>query len=108
MSRVHHRVLYFVAQNPGLTVGELLGILGISKQGLHGPLRRLVQDGWIESTSPAGNRRQKQLRLTDRGEALEEELSGGQRRRFERVFAQAGPDAETGWRDVMRRLTQDD
>src|SRR3712207_8596581 len=32
MGRAHHRVLHFVGRRPGITVGELLGILGITKQ----------------------------------------------------------------------------
>ncbi len=32
--RAHHRVLYFVNRQPGMTVAELLTILGITKQSL--------------------------------------------------------------------------
>jgi len=42
LGRVHHRVLYFVGRNKGITVSALLGILGVSKQALHAPLRQLV------------------------------------------------------------------
>src|SRR3954463_10612329 len=34
MGRAHHRVLHFVGRSPGISVGELLGILGITKQSL--------------------------------------------------------------------------
>jgi hypothetical protein len=30
--RAHHRILFFVSQNPGMTVAELLKILSITKQ----------------------------------------------------------------------------
>ena len=34
LGRAHHRVLHFVGRRPGLTVGELLAILDITKQSL--------------------------------------------------------------------------
>ena len=32
LGRAHHRVVYFVGRNPGITVSELLAILKITKQ----------------------------------------------------------------------------
>ena len=34
MGRAHHRAIYFIGRNPGITVSELLGILKITKQSL--------------------------------------------------------------------------
>ena len=42
LGRVHHRVLYFVGRNPRININELLQILGVSKQALNGPLRKLT------------------------------------------------------------------
>ncbi|MHB8577444.1 MAG: MarR family winged helix-turn-helix transcriptional regulator [Dehalococcoidia bacterium] len=106
LHRVHHRVLYFVGRNPGANIGELLVILGVTKQALNKPLRELIDGGWIDTSSPVGNRRIKQLRLSERGAALEEALSGDQRQRFARVFASVGREAEVSWREVMRRLAE--
>lgn len=108
LTRVHHRVLYFVGRQPGGSVGELVAVLRVTKQALNAPLRRLIRDGWIAAETPAENRRLKQLRLTARGAALEEELSGDQRERFARVFAGAGAEAEAAWREVMARLAEDE
>jgi len=103
-SRVHHRILYFIGRHPGSSVNELLQILGVSKQYLHRPLRRLIEDGYVKATPDPADRRIKRLRLTARGRRLEAELSGEQRARFARVFAEAGPEAEAGWRRVMALL----
>src|SRR5512145_2590120 len=43
--RAHHRVIYFVGRNPGMTVSELLGILRITKQSLSRVLGQLVDEG---------------------------------------------------------------
>jgi len=103
-SRVHHRVLYFIARNSACSVNELLTVMGVSKQYLHRPLRQLAQAGYVAFKTDCTDRRVKRLSLTPRGEVLEFELSDDQRTRFECVFQQAGPRAEAGWRKVMRLL----
>ncbi|MEM9778866.1 MAG: helix-turn-helix domain-containing protein, partial [Pseudomonadota bacterium] len=40
--RAHHRALHFINRRPGLTVNELLAILGVTKQSLNRVLRQLV------------------------------------------------------------------
>lgn len=106
LSRVHHRILYFIGRNPGLSVNELLTILAVSKQALNSPLRQLIESGLIESKPDATDRRIKRLTLTQPGLRLERELSGDQRQRFARVFETVGPEGETVWRQVMRLLTE--
>ena len=103
-SRVHHRVLYFVGRNPGCSINELLGIMRVSKQYLHRPLRQLVEDGYIEAVRDPHDRRVKRLHLTRKGQRLEERLTGEQRAQLAAVFAEAGPRAEAGWRRVMALL----
>jgi len=34
LSRVHHRIIYCVARGPGITIGGLCRVLGVSKQAL--------------------------------------------------------------------------
>src|SRR6478672_283752 len=70
-TRVHHRVLFFVARKPGLSVGELLAILDVSKQSLHRPMQDLLQKGMLEALPDPDNRRVKRLQLTLRGRAFE-------------------------------------
>ena len=31
LSRVHHRILFFIARNPGLSVSQLLAALGVTR-----------------------------------------------------------------------------
>jgi DNA-binding MarR family transcriptional regulator len=104
LSRVHHRILYFVRRHPGIRPGALLGILRVSKQALSKPLRDLVRQELVAATVPPENRRTKALRLTAAGARLERRLSGLERRRFSRAFRGAGPAGARGWREVMRRL----
>ncbi|HEC14832.1 MAG TPA: MarR family transcriptional regulator, partial [Rhodospirillales bacterium] len=46
--RAHHRVIYFVGRNRGITVSALLGILKITKQSLSRVLGQLLDEGFIE------------------------------------------------------------
>jgi len=107
LSRVHHRILYFINRKPGLSVNELLATLGISKQSLNSPLRQLTQLGLVESNIDTTDRRIKQLTLTPSGLCLENQLSGDQRQRFARVFEVVGLEGETAWRKVMHLLAED-
>lgn len=104
LSRVHHRVLFFVAKNPGIRLADLLAILGVSKQALHGPMRDLVERGLVELLADPDDKRARRLRLTRAGATLEDKLSGIQRDLFARAFEAAGPAGERGFRAVMKAL----
>lgn len=101
LQRVHHRVLYFVARNPGLSVGELLTILGVTKQALNAPLRQLQEMRLVDAQPSPVDGRSRLLRLTSEGSRLERTLTGSQHRHLRSVFEAAGPAAEIGWRKAM-------
>lgn len=104
LGRTHHRILYFVRRQPGISVGALLGILGITKQAAHGPLRELERQGLLVGRPGTDDRRVRRLEVTQAGTALESELSGIQMRVLERAFRIAGGKAEAGWAAVMDAL----
>lgn len=91
--RAHHRVLHFVDRHPGLTVGELLGILKVTKQGVAKTLKTLTDDGLIRVRPGETDRREKRLETTARGHALARELARLQTDRIEAALAAAGPAA---------------
>src|SRR6185295_15082742 len=70
LSRVHHRVLYYVGRHPDCSVNRLLEKLAVSKQALHGPLRQLLKQKLIVARAADTDRRSKCLRLTPAGERL--------------------------------------
>lgn len=104
LSRVHHRILYFVGRNAGLSVNDLLAILQVTKQSLNHPMRQLTELGYIQAQADPQDRRIKRLSLTESGQTLEASLSGDQRARFARVFQQLGVEDEQAWRRVMNKL----
>jgi DNA-binding MarR family transcriptional regulator len=106
MSRIHHRLLYFIGRNPDCSISELLKILQVSKQYLNRPLKQLISQGFIDYRSDTLDKRIKRLILTERGAELEQQLTGEQRRRFEEIFQQVGPEVEKHWRQVMQLLSK--
>jgi DNA-binding MarR family transcriptional regulator len=50
------------------------------------------------------DRRVRELTLTTAGAKLEAQLTGTQMKQLQEVFVQAGPDAESGWMQVMHTL----
>ncbi|MEK7394212.1 MAG: MarR family transcriptional regulator, partial [Fibrobacterota bacterium] len=104
LQRVHHRILYFVGRNPGISVGDLLETLHVTKQALNAPLRQLQEMRLVDSIPSAKDRRARLLRLTADGIRLERQLTGSQRKQLASVFAHAGDASEDGWRRVMQAL----
>jgi len=102
--RAHHRVIYFVGRNPGLSVSALLTILRITKQSLSRVLRQLVREGFIIQRQGTRDRRQRLLHLADKGIELERRLTATQRTRIARAYRTAGAQAVEGYRRVLAGL----
>lgn len=101
LGRAHHRVLYFVGRRPGITVSQLLGILRITKQSLGRVLGTLVRDDYVVRVAGPRDRRQRLLRLSEKGQALESRLTENQRARIARAYREAGAEAVAGYQRVL-------
>ena len=108
MGRAHHRAIYFIGRNPGITVSDLLTILCITKQSLSRVLSGLMQDGYVTQKQGPTDRRQRLLYLTATGIALESHLTSLQGRRFAAAYREAGADAVDGFQRVLRGLLDSD
>lgn len=118
MGRVHHRILYFAHFTPGISVSELLAVLGVKHQNIQAPLQQLVKEGYILTRASTHDGRVKKLYCSRKGDKLLELVSAGQRERIQRAYdsvtaadvasyfkvmtAMLGPDR----REWVRRLTQ--
>ena len=102
--RAHHRAVHFINRAPGTTVTNLLAILGVTKHSLNRVLRTLIEDGLVESRVGPTDRRERNLYLTEAGEALENRLSDAQRARMRDAFREAGPEAVAGFRRVLEAM----
>ena len=104
LGRAHHRVLYFVARRPDLTISGLLALLAITKQSLGRVLNELSARELIETRAGRDDRRQKLLRLTPAGVALEAALFDKLRTRLSAAYVEAGPQAVAGFWQVLQGL----
>ncbi|MDN0081847.1 MarR family winged helix-turn-helix transcriptional regulator [Crenobacter sp. SG2305] len=104
LARVHHRILFFVALYPGLSVKSLLAALGVSKQAIHAPLRQLVELQLVETRIASHDKRVRELWLTDAGAELELALHREQARLLRDAFADGPASTRDGWLDGNRRL----
>ena len=104
LGRAHHRALHFIGRGPGMSVSELLGILRITKQSLARVLGDLLARGFVAQAPGQGDRRQRLLRLTEPGAALEARLFAAQVERLGAAYAMAGADGVAGFRTVMRAI----
>ncbi|MGH1369774.1 MAG: MarR family winged helix-turn-helix transcriptional regulator [Maritimibacter sp.] len=102
--RAHHRAIHFIHRSRGTTVNNLLSILGVTKQSLNRVLRALIDDGLVESRVGKRDKRERHLYLTERGVALEKELSEVQRERMRLAYREAGPEAVQGFRQVLEAM----
>jgi DNA-binding MarR family transcriptional regulator len=102
--RAHHRCLHWIARRPGLKVGELLAILGITKQSLTRVLGPMIEGGYVAQAPGQQDRRQRLLTLTEKGQALERRLYEVQRERLVTAYREAGGPAVDGFKRVLRGL----
>ncbi len=106
--RAHHRAVHFIHRSPGTTVNNLLAILGVTKQSLNRVLRALVEDGLVRNEVGKRDKRERHLYLTEAGEALERQLSDAQRDRMRTAYRAAGPEAVTGFRQVLEAMMDEE
>jgi DNA-binding MarR family transcriptional regulator len=104
LGRAHHRALHFIGRTPGMTVTDLLAALCITKQSLSRVLNELTRQGLVTITQGRADRRQRLLRLTETGEALERKLFERQREKLVTAYREAGGPAVEGFRRVMRAI----
>ena len=108
LGRAHHRALYFIARKPDMTVSELLTLLAITKQSLGRVLNELAERGLVETRPGERDRRQRLLRLTTEGTALEFELFDALREKLSAAYARAGQQAVGGFWAVLEGLIPED
>ena len=104
LGHADYRAMHFVARHPGMPVSDLLGILGITKQSLSRVVKALTDGGLLPQAQGARDRRQRLLRLTAKGAAIEAELTALQRTRLAKAYREAGPEAVAGFRQVLQGL----
>lgn len=108
LGRAHHRAIHFIARTPGITVGDLLVILRITKQSLARVLTALVERDYVAQSRGTSDGRQRHLTLTGAGQALERLLFERQREILATAYRDAGAPSVEGFRRIMRGIMDPD
>lgn len=106
LSRAHHRILYVVARRPGISVGKLIEVIGVSKQAMNKPLSLLLKRKFVTSERSAEQHRSKLLRLTEEGRRVEHRASSHERRMMKQAFDKVGASGTEAWKKVMRTIAE--
>jgi len=104
LSRPHHRILYVIARQPGISVGSLIEVLGVSKQALNRPLNLLLRRDLVTSARSPEQHRSKLLSLTEEGQRIEHRASSHERKVMKKAFESVGPSGARAWMTVMRSI----
>ncbi|APG63575.1 MarR family transcriptional regulator [Sphingorhabdus lutea] len=104
LGRAHHRTLYFIARQPDINVGQLLAYLAITKQSLGRVLNELIERNLVETRPGDKDRRQKLLRLTNEGAAMEQKLFERLKQKMSLAYSEAGQEAVSGFWQVLHAL----
>ncbi|MCH4022179.1 MAG: MarR family transcriptional regulator [Acetobacter sp.] len=108
LGHAHHRVLQILAFRPGLTVGELQKVLGLTRQSLSRTMGELLERDLVVQKPGHRDRRQKFLELTAKGIEVEARLFGFQRDRIVAAYREAGGEAVAGFRKVLTGILGED
>jgi len=104
LGQAHHRALMILAAHPGLSVGDLISRLGVTKQSLGRVLDVLKERALLIERKDPDDGRRRRLDLTPEGQDLERRLWEAKRGRLQKAFSAAGPDAVAGFRRVLEEI----
>lgn len=104
MGRPHHRILSLASQLPGITVYGVLEMLRVSHQNVRLPMRKLQEEGLLESRPGEVDKRQRALYVTPKGRKLLDKLRMRQWMRVERSFRDVGVEDFRTFLRVQRTL----
>ena len=104
LGRAHYRALYLIARAPGLTISDLLALLGITKQSLGRVIKDLEARDLVTTRPGNRDRRQKELRPTSAGKQIEGAVFSLLRDVMSRAYTHAGQAAVTGFWQVNEAL----
>jgi DNA-binding MarR family transcriptional regulator len=104
LGRAHYRVLYVLARQPNIMVGELTQILRITPQAVARVLNDLLRGGYVVQQDDPNDRRRRLNQLTRRGQDIEAVVFAQQSGVLNQAFEEAGPAAAEGFLAVLRAL----
>ena len=100
----HNKVIHILSTYEGITIGELLNKLKITKQSLNRILRDLIKINVIEFKKDQKDTRVKHVYLNEKGNKIFEEIFSKQKKRIYYALLNSSPKEVVDFNNVLKKL----
>ncbi len=104
----HNKVLHILSAYEGITIGELLNKLKITKQSLNRILRDLIRNDLIIFKKDLKDTRVKHVYLNNRGKKIFEEIFSKQKKRIYNALLNSSAKEVVDFNNVLNKLIKSD
>mgnify|MGYP001398572093 FL=1 len=100
----HLRSLNLIERYPGISLGELMFKLKVTKQSLNRVLRDLIKSKMIKQVKDKSDTRKKNLFLDKEGKIFFEAVYNKQRKRIFNALKNSNPDSVIRFKEVLKKI----
>ena len=100
----HLRSLNLIERNPGISLGELMFKLKVTKQSLNRVLRDLIKSKMIKQIKDENDTRKKNLFLDKEGTIFFETVYNTQKKRIFNALKNSNSDSVIKFKDVLKKI----
>ena len=100
----HLRVLNLIERNPGISLGELIFKLKVTKQSLNRVLRELIKSKMIKQIKDDKDTRRKNLFLDKEGKIFFDKVYETQKKRIFEALKSSDPDSVLKFKEVLKKI----
>ena len=104
----HNKVLHILSTYKGITIGELLNKLQITKQSLNRILRDLIKINVIRFEKDSKDTRVKHVYLNEKGEKIFDEIFSKQKKRIYNALLSSSAKEVVDFNKVLKKLISSD
>ena len=100
----HLRSLNLIERHPGISLGELMFKLKVTKQSLNRVLRDLIKSRMIKQIKDEDDARKKKIFLDKEGKVFFDTVFHTQKKRIFNALKNSNPDSVIKFKDVLKRI----
>ena len=100
----HLRALNLIERNPGISLGELIFKLKVTKQSLNRVLRELIKSKMIKQIKDDKDTRRKNLFLDKEGKVFFDKVYETQKKRIFEALKSSDPDSVLKFKEVLKKI----
>jgi DNA-binding MarR family transcriptional regulator len=101
----HLRSLNLIERHPGISLGELMYKLKVTKQSLNRVLRDLIKTNMIKQIKNEDDTRRKNLFLDKEGKIFFETVYSTQKKRIFNALKNSNPDSVIKFKEVLKKIS---